>query len=391
MHVQIKRLPTVGQQNPRFSKSELNLEKEISPDPFVFTDEMKEKILAQRVGDLTLKKFENRLKAIEGMSQLSSSNENTVSDSNAGDAWLSQAVALIEKDSETLKMVSNRYRITKSIQERALILDLMIGAGSKKVQDSLTQLLNEMIEKNEVKPAIQEQLYQRLGILEEPDVTTVQFSLQQVDAIDKKNKGDLLPKDEMQRSAWITAATLTSKNSEHQEMNQGFYDKLSKTIAKAQSPFETEGLILAAGNTKNEIFVQSIREKGVQSGDAGLRNTAALALGSIPGEASDQALLTLMKDSNENIVATTLRAYRDRDESSLDKNWHEFQPLAQSKSPLVRNELLSLWESHPNKLNSSDIKVLKNWASNANNSGENTEDENTLKRVITLIERYSND
>lgn len=259
------------------------------PSEIAVSDRAERRALEQRVDGLTVKELESNLALAMVGGQAPDHNR-----------FLWRASGLIEQDSAAIEPMKPLFRApTTTHVGRALILDLLVGAGTEPAQAALLELINSPVV--DADPS-RVHLRQRLALLPSFSQETVRFLEEKARAQD--------PWHEPARIALGAAShALRAQGDEETAARLGAY--LVKTLEQASQAREIEVLLMALGNTKDPAHESAIvAHAGHLEGS--VRFAVADALRAMPSAGAETTLLSLVTDQDPEVSRKAIDTLRER-------------------------------------------------------------------------------
>lgn len=259
------------------------------PSEIAVSDRAERRALEQRIDGLTVKELESNLALAMVGGQAPDHNR-----------FLWRASGLIEQDSGAIEPMKPLFRApTTTHAGRALILDLLVGAGTEAAQAALIQLIDSPIVDAD---PLRVHLRQRLALLPTFAPETVRF-------LEEKARSED-PWHEPARIALGAAAhALRAQGEEETAARLGAY--LVKTLEQATMARAIEVLLMALGNTKDPAYESAIvAHAGHVEGS--VRFAVADALRAMPSDGAETTLLSLVADQDPEVSRKAIDTLRER-------------------------------------------------------------------------------
>lgn len=265
------------------------------PGEHVTDDRMRQRMLEQRAAGLTVDALKEDLRRAVG---------GRVPDHNA---WLWHATGALLLHPERCHELAEVFA-DPSLDGpgRALVLDVLAGAGSPEAQETLRALLDSPASKQDLKERVL--LLQRLSLVEHPTPETVRYAAERFAAAEGP---------ERIADGYSLGAVLghLKANGEGTEQVRELGGQLVDGLRRARTPTDEQTYLRALGNAGlPEATAEIIAHAG--SPDADVRAAAASALRKIPAPEATAALIDLAGARESDVQAAAFDALRGRTLSS---------------------------------------------------------------------------
>lgn len=259
------------------------------PTEIAVSERAERRALEQRVDGLTVKELESSLALAMVGGQAPDHSR-----------FLWRASGLIEQDSAAIEPMKPLFRAASTTHAgRALILDLLVGAGTNAAQAALIELIDTPVVDAD---PLRVHLRQRLALLPSFTPETVRFLEEKARAAD--------PWHEPARIALGAAAhALRAQGEEETAARLGAY--LVKTLEQATTAREIEVLLMALGNAKDPTHEAAIVAH-VGHVEGSVRFAVADALRALPTASAEASLLGLVSDADPEVSRKAIDTLRER-------------------------------------------------------------------------------
>jgi hypothetical protein len=265
-------------------------------DDIALSSNAEARALDARIAGLTAKELATRLD--EAKTSGSATDHNT---------FLWRATGLLQKEPALVDDLAARYRDAEGDLHpyRALLLDLLVGAGHPEAERALTTLLSHPNTLADNKRTL---LFQRLALLRTPTDETIAFA--RTHARDRTSV--------YRQAAWITLGSAAHARAQLGD-DATALSLVDELRAVRVGETEQAGLIaatLALGNTRSPLTLPELIP-GASVSDANVRHATAEALGKVMHDDARTKLLAMTRDTSAAVARrafVSLRAHAITDD-----------------------------------------------------------------------------
>lgn len=289
------------------------------------SDALEKRLQAERTEGLT------REAALEMLTK--HMNEGTLPDHRRS-LW--RLTGLLEMEPELAKDLEGLLlRENTSSKGRALVLDVLVSVGHDEAQAAVRNALDSEVSKKDPSRSVH---YQRLGLIDFPNLDTLRFVQRDFDAA--QASGSI---DGRMLSAYTAGAVAGHARQSTDPALRSAADALGTSVsgllAAADTPVEQKHLIKALSNVKDERFHAQIAGF-VSSPDHGVRESAARAFREPVSALGRSHLLGLVRDQNPFVQTEAIRALEKH--PLEDAEWDRITQVITNNGLHVRNHRILL-------------------------------------------------
>ncbi|MBU8896826.1 HEAT repeat domain-containing protein [Corallococcus sp. M34] len=257
----------------------------LPPGRMVVEAQTRENMLAQQVDGLTVEKLDSLLKSFGRGGVMPDHNH-----------FLLQATGLLEQQPALCAHMVDVFRDpAMGSQGRALVLDLLAGAGTPEAQAALVDALRTP----EAHAERYHMMLSRLSLLTEPTVETVRFAQSLYGGTD----GDVHI-----ASAYSLGATAGALyRNAHSPEALAAVQRIASDLRDAKAPVDQAHLLLSLGNAGVPETVATVMQYA-HADNAEVREAAAKALRKVRGPEVESALMGLAHDAAVPVQATAFES-----------------------------------------------------------------------------------
>lgn len=260
--------------------------------------------------DVRAKLLDNRIAGLD-LATLLDTVRRTAAVKGTDDArFLWRATGFLEKHPEAASELLALYRSPgASPQLKGRVLDLLASAGHRKAQAAMRAALGDPTAL--AGDVAARHLYQRLGLLEQPDAQTVEMVAAHYRALHAK--GDLEAELTSAYSLGAIVGKLASGDDAARALAASYNAELGRDLRGTTDPTELAHRVAALGNARREDNVALFSDLA-QHESAEVRQQVAQALGKVETDGPPGALLALIGDTDPVVQRNAVRGAPPHDD-----------------------------------------------------------------------------
>lgn len=289
------------------------------------SEALEQRVQAERTEGLT------RADAVEMLRK--HMNEGTLPDHRRA-LW--RLTGLLEMEPELAKDLEGLLlEETTSSKGRALLLDVLVSVGHDEAQAAVRNGLDADVSKRDRARSAH---YQRLGLIEFPNLDTLRFAQRDFDAAQASGSLDLRLLTAYTAGA-VAGHARSSDDPALRSAANAVGSSISGLLAAAGTPVEQKHLIKALSNVKDDRFHAQLAGF-VNSPDHGVRESTARAFREPVSALGRSQLIGLVRDENPFVQTEAIRALEKH--ILVDSDWERIAQVITSGGLHVRNHRILL-------------------------------------------------